>query len=90
MAEEPGEGKNGDEKNPEQAEEQPARKSQKEPQEPLEQREQRLSPRPSFWPLFLALALVVTFIGIMTFPAILIAGVLLVVIAIIGWVLEKQ
>jgi len=67
--------------------EQPAQKREK---VPLEVQEKKLSPRPSFWPLALALTLVLAFVGVMTHPIILGAGVLLTVVAIIGWMLEKH
>lgn len=67
--------------------EQPAEKRKK---VPLEVREQRLAPRPSFWPIVLALALVVAFIGVMINPIILAVGVVLVIASIIGWMLEKH
>ena len=57
---------------------------------PLEVREQRLAPKPSFWPIVLALALVVAFIGVMTNPIILAIGAILVIGSIIGWMLEKR
>lgn len=79
MADEPGQ----DEKPPEQ----PAKKRQK---ESLEAQEQRLAPKPSFWPLILAVTLVVAFIGVMTYPIILAIGVILTIAAIIGWMLEKH
>jgi uncharacterized RDD family membrane protein YckC len=62
----------------------------KRPQVPLEVLEQRLAPRPSVWPVILALTLVVAFIGVMTYPIILALGVLLTIAAIIGWLLEKH
>jgi Cytochrome c oxidase subunit IV len=67
--------------------EQPAKKRQK---VPLEVQEQRLAPKPSMWPIILALALVVAFVGIMTNPIILTTGVILTIAAIIGWTLEKH
>lgn len=79
MAEESGQ----DEKPPEQA----ARKRQK---VPLEVQEQKLAPKPSVWPIVLALALVLALIGVMTTPIILVIGAVLTIAAIIGWILEKQ
>lgn len=67
--------------------EQPVEKRQK---VPLEVRERNLAPRPSFWPIGLALALVVAFIGVMINPIILAVGVVLVIASIIGWMLEKH
>ena len=79
MADESGQ----DEKPPEQA----AKKRQK---EPLEVQEQRLAPKPSFWPIALALTLVIAFIGVMTNTIILVIGTILTIAAIIGWMLEKH
>ncbi len=80
MAEESGQ----DEKAPE---EQPAKKRQK---IPLEVQEQKLAPKPSVWPIILALMLVVAFVGVMTSPIILAIGVILTIAAMIGWMLEKH
>lgn len=68
--------------------EQPAQK--KGQKEPLEVQEQRLAPKPSVWPIILALTLVIAFIGVMLNPVILIIGVVLTIAAIIGWMLEKH
>ncbi|HEY0757119.1 MAG TPA: hypothetical protein VGD98_24410 [Ktedonobacteraceae bacterium] len=68
-------------------EELPVRKRQK---APLEVMESKLTPRPSVWPIVLALTLVVAFIGVMTSPIILAGGTFLTVAAIIGWMLEKH
>lgn len=57
---------------------------------PLEVLEQKLAPKPSVWPIVLALALVVTFIGVMLTPIISVIGVILTIGVIIGWVLEKH
>ena len=48
------------------------------------------SPRPSFWPLALAAALVVLLMGAITYPIIMGVGAVLVAIAIIGWGLERR
>jgi cytochrome c oxidase subunit IV len=71
----------------EQPPEQPVEKRKK---VPLEVREQRLAPKPSLWPIGLALALVIAFIGVMINPIILAVGVVLVIASIIGWMLEKH
>lgn len=60
------------------------------PQEPLEVRERKLSPRPSFWPLALAVALVVIGIGVISHPIVIACGIVLAIVAIIGWALEKH
>jgi hypothetical protein len=66
---------------------QPAKKR---PKVPLEVLEQRLAPKPSAWPIILALTLMVAIVGIMTYPIILAIGVILAIAAIIGWMLEKH
>ena len=73
-----------------QSEEPPEQPVKKRPQVPLEVREKKLSPRPSFWPLVLALTLVVAFVGVMVSPILLGAGVVLTIGAIIGWMLERH
>lgn len=55
-----------------------------------EVREQKLSPKPSFWPIALAVAMVVTGIGVISHPAVFICGIVLIIAAIIGWALEKH
>lgn len=60
------------------------------PKVPLEVQEKKLSPRPSFWPIVLALTLVIAFIGVMVNPILLGVGAFLTVVAIIGWILEKH
>lgn len=68
--------------------EQPARKK---PKVPLEVQEQKLAPKPSLWPIALALTLVITAIGVMADSIILlICGIVLTIIVIIGWILEKH
>ena len=68
--------------------EQPARKKVK---VTLELQEQKLAPKPSFWPIVLALTLVITAIGVMANSTILlVCGIVLTVIGIIGWLLEKH
>jgi hypothetical protein len=53
-------------------------------------REQAISPHQSVWPFALALALMVLLIGFITQPAILGVGVVLVIVAVIGWGLERR
>jgi hypothetical protein len=52
--------------------------------------EAAISPRPSYWPLTLAFALVVLLMGAVTNDIILAIGVVLVVIAILGWSFERR
>lgn len=67
--------------------EQPSRKPEK---VPLEVREQKLAPKPSFWPIALAFALAVVMIGFIINPIILFCGIVLTILTIIGWILEKH
>lgn len=73
-----------------QSEKPPEQAAKKREKIPLEVREKQLSPRPSFWPIALALTLVIAFVGVMTNPIILGAGAVLTIVAIIGWMLEKH
>ena len=73
-----------------QSEKPPEQPAQKREKVPLEVQEKKLSPQPSFWPVVLALTLVLAFVGVMTYPIILGAGVVLTIVAIIGWMLEKH
>lgn len=57
---------------------------------PLEVREQKLAPKPSFWPIALAFALAVAMVGFITNQIILFCGIILTIVTIIGWILEKQ
>jgi hypothetical protein len=52
--------------------------------------EATISPRPSYWPLVLALALVVLFMGVILNAILLGVGVVLVAIAIFGWSFEHR
>jgi Cytochrome c oxidase subunit IV len=52
--------------------------------------EEAISPRQSFWPLALALALVVSLLGAVTNAILLTIGVVLVFIAILGWSFERR
>jgi Cytochrome c oxidase subunit IV len=52
--------------------------------------EEAISPRQSFWPLALALALVVLLMGAVTNDIILAIGVVLVLVAIFGWSFERR
>ena len=52
--------------------------------------EEAISPRQSFWPLALALALVVLLMGAVTNDIILAIGVVFVFIAILGWSFERR
>jgi membrane protein insertase Oxa1/YidC/SpoIIIJ len=49
-----------------------------------------ISPRPSYWPLALALAVVVFLYGAVGNPIIMGIGAVLVLVAVIGWGLERR
>lgn len=44
----------------------------------------------SYWPLALALAMIIALVGVMTSPIVLGIGVVLIAAAIIGWGLERR
>lgn len=68
---------------PEQA---PERKRKKEKRKlPAE----ALKPRPSLWPFALAVALMIALVGFITYPALLIAGLILTATCVIGWGVER-
>jgi Cytochrome c oxidase subunit IV len=52
--------------------------------------EEELMPRPSIWPLALAVSLCVMLVGIAVHPILLGIGVLLVIASIIGWGVERR
>jgi len=52
--------------------------------------EQKLSPQPSFWPIVLALTLVIVCVGVIAHPILLGVGAVLTVVAAIGWMREKH
>ena len=51
---------------------------------------QKISPRPSYWPIVLAFSLCMTFVGLAYQPIVLGIGALLIVVAIVGWGLERR
>ncbi len=55
----------------------------------IEDMEQKLKPRPSLWPIALALAVLITLIGVIIHPILFVVGLVLVVASIIGWGLES-
>lgn len=79
MAEEPGQN--------ETPPEQPVEKRKK---IPLEVQEQKLAPKPSVWPIALALVLAITAVGVMINSILFICGIVLTIAVIIGWLLEKH
>jgi len=65
------------------------KKRVKKKQEPVDEKSIR-TPRPSYWPLFLAFSLAVVLAGALSSLIVLGIGVLLVVVSIIGWGLERR
>ena len=53
-------------------------------------REQDFHSYSSYWPLALALAMIIALVGVMTSPIVLGIGVVLIAVAIIGWGLERR
>jgi hypothetical protein len=47
-------------------------------------------PKPSFWPLVVAFALAISIFGIMAGSIVLIVGLVLLVVSVIGWALERR
>jgi Mg2+/citrate symporter len=52
--------------------------------------EQALGPQKSYWPLGLAVALIILLIGLISNPVVFGIGVVLCVAAVIGWGLERR
>ncbi len=52
--------------------------------------EQALGPRKSFWPLALAVALIILLLGLVSNQIVMGIGVVLSVVAVIGWGLERR
>ncbi|WP_141727883.1 aa3-type cytochrome oxidase subunit IV [Thermogemmatispora onikobensis] len=46
-------------------------------------------PHASLWPFVLALAIALACLGVVTHPAVLVIGALLIVVAVVGWGLER-
>jgi cobalamin biosynthesis Mg chelatase CobN len=65
------------------------KKRVKKKQEPVDEKSIH-TPRPSYWPLFLAFSLAVVLAGAISNLIVLGVGVLLVVVSIIGWGLERR
>lgn len=55
-----------------------------------EQQEISLRAYRSYWPLLLAIALFVILLGVITHPIVLGIGIVIAVVAIIGWGLERR
>ncbi len=52
--------------------------------------ESEISPRPSTWPIALAFSIAVLLFGLVYNLYFLVAGVILVIVCVMGWVLERQ
>jgi hypothetical protein len=52
--------------------------------------EEEIMPRPSYWPLALAIALVIMLFGTIAQPIVMVVGAILVIGSIIGWSLERR
>jgi hypothetical protein len=50
---------------------------------------QKIAPRHSYWPIALAFSLIVAFIGLADSPIVLGIGVLMIIVSVIGWGLER-
>lgn len=50
---------------------------------------QKLAPRHSYWPIALAFSLIVAFIGLADSPIVLGIGVLMIIVSVVGWGLER-
>ncbi len=64
--------------------------SSKRPGGPAEAQEQKLSPRPSFWPIALALTLSIAALGSIVHVVLFVCGIVLTIIVIVGWILDKR
>lgn len=51
---------------------------------------EEILPRPSLWPLGLAVSVAITLFGIIAGPIVCAIGVILVIVSIVGWALERR
>ena len=51
---------------------------------------EEISPRPSYWPLALAFSLAIVLFGIIAGPVVVVAGIILALVSVGGWVLERR
>ncbi len=51
---------------------------------------EEISPKPSYWPLALTVSICVLLMGVMIHPIVIGVGVLLVIVSIMGWMLERR
>jgi hypothetical protein len=63
-------------------------KKRKRKMEPVS--EEEIMPHPSYWPLALAIAVVIMLLGAIAQPIVMVVGVILVIGSIIGWSVERR
>ena len=51
---------------------------------------EEIAPRPSYWPLALAFSLAIVLFGIIAGPVFVVAGIILALVSVGGWVLERR
>lgn len=51
---------------------------------------EEISPKPSYWPLALTIAICVLLMGIIIHPVVIGVGALLVILSVMGWMLERR
>lgn len=51
---------------------------------------EEISPRPSYWPLALAFSLAIVLFGIIAGPVVVVAGIILALVSVGGWILERR
>ncbi len=51
---------------------------------------EEISPKPSYWPLALTVSICVLLMGVMIHPIVIGLGVLLIIVSIVGWMLERR
>ncbi len=66
------------------------KRASKKPKASNEVMEQAIIPKQSYWPFALAASLMITLIGVVTHPIVFWIGLALIVVAIIGWGLERH
>ncbi len=51
---------------------------------------EEISPRPSYWPLALAFSLAIVLFGIIAGPVVVVVGIILALVSVGGWILERR
>jgi len=51
---------------------------------------EEISPKPSYWPLALTIAISILLMGVMIHPIVIGVGALLVIVSVMGWMLERR